>query len=61
MALAAEVAKDPALAAFNAEQLSTWHAHAGEVPFPVHSGIPCLITEAANAEIDFTLITEYPD
>ncbi len=61
IALAAKLAEDPALAAYNAEQLATWHAHAGAVPFPVHSGIPCLIGEHATQPVDFTIITEYPD
>jgi hypothetical protein len=61
IALAARLAEDPALAAFNAEQLATWRSHAGAVPFPVHAGIPCLIGEHPTQPVDFTIITEYPD
>ena len=60
-ALTAHLAEDAALAAFNATQLATWKAHAGEVPFPVINGIPCMIGEHTRQTVPFQLITEYPD
>lgn len=60
-ALTAHLAEDAALAAFNAIQLATWKAHAGEVPFPVINGIPCMIGEHTRQTVPFQLITEYPD
>jgi hypothetical protein len=60
-ALTKTLAEDPALARFNALQLATWAAHAGEVPFPVLNGIPCLIGETDRQTLPFQLITEYPD
>ncbi len=60
-ALAARLAEDPALAAYNAELLRVWAAHAGEVPFPVRHGIPCLVAEAERQLTPFQLITEFPD
>lgn len=59
--LTARLAQSPALAAYNAEQLAIYQAHAGEVPFPVYNGIPCLISENNTQPVPFTLITEYPD
>ncbi|MCX7381694.1 MAG: hypothetical protein NT133_09840 [Alphaproteobacteria bacterium] len=49
------------MAAFNATQLATWGAHAGEVPFPVINGIPCQITETERQTTPYQIITEYPD
>ncbi len=60
-ALTGRLAEDPALAAFNATQLATWGAHAGEVPFPVINGIPCQITETERQTTPYQIITEYPD
>ncbi len=60
-ALTARLAEDRALAAFNATQLATWGAHAGEVPFPVINGIPCQITETERQTTPYQIITEYPD
>jgi hypothetical protein len=60
-ALTRTLAEDPALARFNATQLATWAAHAGDVPFPVLNGIPCLIGETERQTLPFQLITEYPD
>lgn len=60
-ALSAHLAKDAELASFNATQLATWKAHAGEVPFPVINGIPCMVSEHARQTVPFQLITEYPD
>ena len=60
-ALTAELARDPALAAFNATQLETWSAHASAIPFPVINGIPCQIGESTRQAVPFQLITEYPD
>jgi hypothetical protein len=60
-ALAAEIAADPALRAFNQRQLDVWQAHVGSIDFPVFDAVPCLISENPNQTIDFTLITEYPD
>jgi hypothetical protein len=59
--LAARVAEDPALRAFNETQLATWQAHVGSISFPVFDGIPCMISEVVAPLVDFTLITEYPD
>jgi hypothetical protein len=59
--LAAEIAADPALRAFNQTQLDVWRAHVGSIDFPVFDAVPCLISENPNQTIDFTLITEYPD
>ncbi len=61
LALADELASDPALRAHNETQLATWAAHAGEPGFLVRDCIPCMISEAARPGPDFTLITEYPD
>lgn len=60
-ALTAHLAEDAALAAFNKTQLATWEAHAGEVPFPVINGIPCMISDHPRQVTPFQLITEYPD
>ncbi|MBN3786863.1 hypothetical protein [Burkholderia sp. Ac-20353] len=60
-ALTAQLATSPELAAFNAEHLRTWHAHAGEMPYPVLHGIPCMIMEDHRSTVPFTLVTEYPD
>lgn len=60
-ALAAKLAEDPLLVAFNETQLAVWQAHAGEMPFPVYDSIPCMVTEAPAQLVDFQLITEYPD
>ena len=58
-ALTARLARDPALVAFNADQLAVWEAHAGPPSFPVWNGIPCMIAERGSQP--FQLITEYPD
>ncbi|MBM3549966.1 MAG: hypothetical protein FJX54_23760 [Alphaproteobacteria bacterium] len=60
-ALTAHLAEDAELAAFNATQIATWKAHAGEVPFPVINGIPCMVNEHTRQTVPFQLITEYPD
>ena len=60
-ALTAQLAASPDLAAFNARQLATWGNHAGEVPFPVLNGIPCMIFEDSRSTVPFTLVTEFPD
>jgi hypothetical protein len=60
-ALTSELARDPALARFNAVQLDTWAAHAGAVPFPVLNGIPCMVGESDRQTLPWQLITEYPD
>ncbi|MDF3831566.1 hypothetical protein P3W85_01115 [Cupriavidus basilensis] len=60
-ALTAQLAASPELAAFNARQLATWGRHAGEVPFPVLNGIPCMIVEDHRSTVPFTLVTEFPD
>ena len=60
-ALAARLATDPELAAFNATHLDAYLAHAGSLAAPVHSGIPCLITEQPSPIVPLTLISEYPD
>ena len=61
IALAARVAEVPGLAAFNAGHIAACEAHAGPLDTPVHHGIPCTITEYPDAQVPFTLITEYPD
>ena len=60
-ALTARVIETPGLRRFNESQLAVWHAHSGEVPFPVINAIPCMITESDRATVPITLITEYPD
>ncbi len=60
-ALTAYLAEDNALASLNATQIAIWKAHAGEVPFPVINGIPCMISEHTRQTVPFQLITEYPD
>ena len=60
-ALTERVITTPGLRDYNASQIAAWHAHAGELPFPVINGIPCMITESDRATVPFTLITEYPD
>ncbi|KJK24689.1 hypothetical protein UB46_08180 [Burkholderiaceae bacterium 16] len=60
-ALTAQLAASPELAGFNARQLATWGSHAGEVPFPVLNGIPCMIVEDHRSTVPFTLVTEFPD
>ena len=60
-ALAAQLATSPELAAFNAEHLRAWYAHAGDMPYPVLHGIPCMIMEDHRSTVPFTLVTEYPD
>jgi hypothetical protein len=60
-ALTAQLAVSPELAAFNAEQLRTRYAHAGDMPCPVLHGIPCMIMEDNRYTVPVTLITEYPD
>jgi hypothetical protein len=61
IALAERLAEDAALRALNAAHIAAYLAHAGELPYPLHHGIPCMITEAPNRLVPFTLITEYPD
>jgi hypothetical protein len=61
IALAARVAEVPGLAAFNARHIAACEAHAGKLDTPVHHGIPCTITAYPDAQVPFTLITEYPD
>lgn len=53
--------ESPKLRAFNESQLAAYHAHAGEVPFPVFNSIPCQIVETDVPHVPLTLITEYPD
>ena len=60
-AVAEAVAEVPGLAAFNAAHLAAYAAHAGPVGAPVHAGIPCFLSEAEDADVPMTLITEYPD
>lgn len=60
-ALTAQLAASSDLAEFNARQLATWSRHAGEVPFPVLNGIPCMIIEDHRSTVPFTLVTEFPD
>ena len=59
--LAARLAADPELAAFNAAQLAVWDAHAGELPFAARHGIPCMLMEDHRSTVPFTLVTEFPD
>jgi hypothetical protein len=60
-ALTARVMRVPGLAALNASQLAAAAAHAGQAREPVINGIHCVLTEADDAPVPYTLITEYPD
>ena len=60
-ALTERVITTPGLRDYNASQIAAWHTHAGDLPFPVINGIPCMMTESDRGTVPFTLITEYPD
>jgi hypothetical protein len=61
IALTERLAENADLRALNEAHIAAYLAHAGELPYPLHHGIPCMITEARNRLVPFTLITEYPD
>ncbi|WPB56440.1 peptidase M14 [Xylophilus sp. GOD-11R] len=60
-AVCAELARRPALAAFNRQQLAHYRMHAGELPFELIDGIACAIAEVDRPGAPVTLITEFPD
>lgn len=56
-----EIASIPGLAAFNREQLAVYATHAGSVPFEVHHGIACIVTQNDQQTPGIKLVTEFPD
>ena len=59
--VAAALAEDAALVAFNRRHIDAVRAHARELPFTVISGIACFVWEAASYATPLTLISEAPD
>lgn len=51
----------PALRAFNAKQLASYNAHAGDLPFELIHGTACMISEVHRPGPALTLISEFPD
>ncbi len=56
-----EIAAIPGLAAFNQEQLGIYATHAGSVPFEVHNGIACILSQNDQQASGLKLVTEFPD
>lgn len=55
------LAERPALMAFNARQLASYNAHAGDLPFELLHGTACMISEVNRPGPPLTLISEFPD
>jgi hypothetical protein len=51
----------PDLMAFNARQLASYNAHAGDLPFELLHGTACMISEVNRPGPPLTLISEFPD
>ena len=49
------------LMAFNARQLASYNAHAGDLPFELIRGTACMISEVNRPGPPLTLISEFPD
>jgi hypothetical protein len=49
------------LMAFNARQLASYNAHAGDLPFELLHGTACMISEVNRPGPPLTLISEFPD
>ncbi|WP_313072685.1 peptidase M14 [Melaminivora sp.] len=60
LAVCAQLARVPGLAAFNARQRALYEFHAGALPFEVIDGIACMQAETTR-DAPVTLITEFPD
>jgi hypothetical protein len=56
-----EIAAIPGLAAFNQEQLEIYTTHAGSIPFEVHHGIACILSQNDQQVSGLKLVTEFPD
>ena len=59
--VAARLAEDAGLVAFNARHIAAVRAHSREQPFAVLHGIPYFISQADTYATPLTLITEAPD
>ena len=59
--LTAELSAMPGLVDFNARQLHSYEAHAGELPFEVRHGIACMVSQNDCQTPGVVLVTEFPD
>ena len=59
--LTAELSAMPGLVDFNARQLHSYEAHAGELPFEVRHGIACMVSQNDRQTPGVVLVTEFPD
>lgn len=55
------LAERSGLMAFNARQLASYNAHAGDLPFELLHGTACMISEVNRPGPPLTLISEFPD
>lgn len=55
------LAERESLMAFNAQQLASYNAHAGDLPFELIHGTACMISEVNRPGPPLTLISEFPD
>jgi len=55
------LAERPSLMDFNARQLASYNAHAGDLPFELIHGTACMISEVNRPGPPLTLISEFPD
>jgi len=55
------LAERASLMAFNAQQLASYNAHAGDLPFELIRGTACMISEVNRPGPPLTLISEFPD
>lgn len=56
-----EISRIPLLAAFNQQQLALYASHTGDLPFEIHHGIPCLVSQNDQQTMGVKLVTEFPD
>ncbi|MEI6114990.1 MAG: hypothetical protein WCP99_10500 [Burkholderiales bacterium] len=59
--LTAALSAMPGLVDFNARQLRSYEAHAGELPFEVRHGIACMVSQNDRQTPGVVLVTEFPD
>ncbi len=59
--LTAGLSTMPGLVDFNARQLRSYEAHAGELPFEVRHGIACMVSQNDRQTPGVVLVTEFPD
>lgn len=60
-AITLDLMQNSELVTFNTTQIQRYETYAGELPFELINGFPCLISIDERHEIPITLITEYPD